>query len=180
MSRKTKTKGKVPSLTELILSQTGKYDHLLTNPDGVRKYFNRDKKCAAIRFIGDEHFIEYSVSQERDERDECGMKGHKIFNTITDNGRVDMFLYKIDELGPVYGPSCTESIHWYVGIDGLEVRCFSIKVKDCYDIVGGTYYGEPKQELFDAESFKSVLSEYPYLITRLDLENNLDNILLLV
>ena len=82
MSRKVKTRGKVPSLTELILSQTGKHDHLLTNPNNIRKYFDHDKKCEVIRFINNEHFVEYNDTVRNEDRDECAMKGYKIYNTL--------------------------------------------------------------------------------------------------
>ncbi len=38
MSQKVKTKGKIPTLRELILSQTLHHDHLLEKPDGKIQY----------------------------------------------------------------------------------------------------------------------------------------------
>ena len=174
MSRKVKTKGKPPTLRQLVLSQTGKHDHLLEKPEDIRKYFKLSYE--PIKFVGDAHFIDDGAMFNYEDMERCRMEGYRAYNAITDYGSVDTFLYRTYNLGPVFGPSCTESVYWYVGIESTAIRCFSIKVKHCEDVVGFTEYEKFEQVPFPG-TLESLLTEYPYLITRLDLENDLDNIL---
>lgn len=179
---KVKTKGKPPSIKELVLSQTGKHDHLLANPDGIRKYYKLDPSCRPSSPIGERRFISHNnmgYNNYKEQMHECAA-GYKRYNIITDDDRLEMFLYDTDELGSTgHSSCCTECVKWYIGIDGTDIRCFSIKVYECSDMGGNTRYEDPVQATFTG-SFSELLTECPYLITYLDLDNDIEAILKLL
>lgn len=170
-------KGKAPSLKDLILSQTWMHDHLLSDPNKIRKFFSETK-------LGCSNLPEHDFLDERDgySDDDAHEKAHKVRSAMNKDLKNLMFWYQKD-ISQSNFSCCKKYITYYMGLkrdeSDIKVVCRSIEHTSCSDYGGGDYYYEDtiKDTEDFAESVKTVLTKGPGLILLFDLEDDVDLLL---
>jgi hypothetical protein len=155
------------------------HDHLLQDPDKVRKFVDR---FIGLMKLGDRanrsDLCEYIISDELNiVASSC--KKYEIYDTLTDNGRIEMLLYhtyeELDSYKKFNPGCCYLECDVYIGLDlqedSINLRQMQIIWTGCHE--GGTTKQCKSIQKCTIEEFKDldmkkVLIKYPELLLTID------------
>lgn len=168
---------RAPSLKELILSLTWSHDHLLTNPDDIRKFFY-NKAYNTMHYADVEDFRD----EENMSRVNTSTHAGEIFNALIDEKWMMFYdIYDRGQTGNTSCCTCEDHIYTRYEIDHennkINIVSKYVPVNVCSDMGGGTHYKMPKPCVIEDLTFNKFLTLNPRCIEDLDLEKDLELIL---
>lgn len=159
--------GRAPSLKELILCRTYMHDHLLNDPEKIRKFLDKHIEQKLLKSSYDD-FLDYAGHETS-----RGMSS-EIFKTLTNNRKVEMYRYDSYKEARGNANCCYTQHELFIGlqVDPVpSIRQMWVVSEGCGEYPGcHRYKSIEKCDIYEFEKMdiKTFLTKYPEFILDTD------------